>query len=278
MSPSALRRQIGQLLIAGFRGEQIPVEIRSLAREFGLGGVILFGRNIVEPGQVAELCITRRQLTADVPAWVSVDQEGGRVATAESAVYGMAAHGDAWPERRRAPGGAICARAGGRAPGRRHHARFRAGSGRAHESEKPDYRRPCLSRACRGRGAVGERDRAHAAGRRRGGLREAFSRPWRYQHRLASRAAAGGAPTGTAARGRVRAVSRGHRSRRRDHHDGSRARPRAGRTVVPPRCPDGLSRASASGTEVQRRDSQRRPRDEGARQRLPGSGIGRPRD
>src|SRR5262245_59733015 len=80
MSPSALRRQIGQLLIAGFRGDQIPVEMRSLAREFGLGGVILFGRNIVEPGQVAELCHDAARLTADVPAWVSVDQEGGRVA------------------------------------------------------------------------------------------------------------------------------------------------------------------------------------------------------
>ena len=80
MSPSALRRQIGQLLIAGFRGEQIPVEIRSLAREFGLGGVILFSRNIVEPRQVAELCYDAARLTADVPAWVSVDQEGGRVA------------------------------------------------------------------------------------------------------------------------------------------------------------------------------------------------------
>jgi beta-N-acetylhexosaminidase len=80
MSPSALRRQIGQLLIAGFHGDQIPVEIRSLAREFSLGGVILFGRNIVEPRQVAELCHEASQLTADVPAWVSVDQEGGRVA------------------------------------------------------------------------------------------------------------------------------------------------------------------------------------------------------
>ena len=41
MSPSALRRQIGQLLIAGFNGHAIPPELRSLAREFGLGGVIL---------------------------------------------------------------------------------------------------------------------------------------------------------------------------------------------------------------------------------------------
>ena len=54
MSPSALRRQIGELLIAGFSGHQIPVELRSLAREFGLGGVILFARNIDEPEQVAD--------------------------------------------------------------------------------------------------------------------------------------------------------------------------------------------------------------------------------
>jgi len=80
MSPAALRRQIGQLLIAGFDGHQIPIELGSLAREFGLGGVILFARNISEPEQVAELCHDASRLTADVPLWVSVDQEGGRVA------------------------------------------------------------------------------------------------------------------------------------------------------------------------------------------------------
>jgi beta-N-acetylhexosaminidase len=80
MSPSALRREIGQLLIAGFNGPTIPVELKSLAREFGLGGTILFARNIVEPEQVAELCHEASQLSAPVPAWVSVDQEGGRVA------------------------------------------------------------------------------------------------------------------------------------------------------------------------------------------------------
>lgn len=80
MSPLALRRQIGQLVIAGFDGDQIPVELRAVAREFGLGGVILFARNIVEPEQVAELCHDAARLTAEMPAWVSVDQEGGRVA------------------------------------------------------------------------------------------------------------------------------------------------------------------------------------------------------
>jgi beta-N-acetylhexosaminidase len=75
-----LRRQIGQLLIAGFNGAALPIELKSLAREFGLGGVILFARNIVEPEQVAELAFDAAHLIPDLPPWVSVDQEGGRVA------------------------------------------------------------------------------------------------------------------------------------------------------------------------------------------------------
>ena len=71
---------MGQLLIAGFNGQQIPAELRSIAREFGLGGVILFARNVVDPEQVAELSFDAAQLVADLPVWVSVDQEGGRVA------------------------------------------------------------------------------------------------------------------------------------------------------------------------------------------------------
>jgi beta-N-acetylhexosaminidase len=80
MSPTALRRQIGQLLIAGFDGEHIPTELRALAKEFGLGGVILFARNIADPEQVAELSFEASRLVPDLPGWVSVDQEGGRVA------------------------------------------------------------------------------------------------------------------------------------------------------------------------------------------------------
>jgi len=77
---SLLRRQIGQLLIAGFNGGALPIELRSLAREFGLGGVILFARNIAEPEQVAEVAYEAARLVPELPAWVSVDQEGGRVA------------------------------------------------------------------------------------------------------------------------------------------------------------------------------------------------------
>jgi beta-N-acetylhexosaminidase len=80
MSPAALRHQIGQLLIAGFEGAAVPVELKAIAREFGLGGLILFARNIEAPEQVAELSYEAARLVPDLPLWVSVDQEGGRVA------------------------------------------------------------------------------------------------------------------------------------------------------------------------------------------------------
>jgi len=80
MSPLALRRTIGQLLIAGFHGQQIPSELKEIAREWSLGGVILFARNISEPEALAELCHEAARLVPQVPLWVSMDQEGGRVA------------------------------------------------------------------------------------------------------------------------------------------------------------------------------------------------------
>lgn len=75
-----IRRSVGQLLLAGFAGPDLPQEIRSLAREFSLGGVVLFRRNVEEPAQVAELAYRARTLLPDTPLWVGVDQEGGRVA------------------------------------------------------------------------------------------------------------------------------------------------------------------------------------------------------
>jgi beta-N-acetylhexosaminidase len=78
--PSAIRREIGQLLIGSLAGSTITPEIRSVAREFSLGGVTLFSRNIEAPEQVAELSIDLQTLAADLPLWVAVDQEGGRVA------------------------------------------------------------------------------------------------------------------------------------------------------------------------------------------------------
>jgi beta-N-acetylhexosaminidase len=78
--PLATRRRIGQLLIGSFPAHDLPVELRALAREFDLGGVILFSRNIESPEQVSELAAEAEALGAEQPLWVSVDQEGGRVA------------------------------------------------------------------------------------------------------------------------------------------------------------------------------------------------------
>src|SRR3954447_22866764 len=78
--PSSLRLDIGQLLIGSLRGTTITPELRSLAKEFQLGGVILFARNIEAPEQVAELAYDVQLLATESPLWVSVDQEGGRVA------------------------------------------------------------------------------------------------------------------------------------------------------------------------------------------------------
>lgn len=78
--PSTIRRDIGQLLTGSLPGPTVTAEIRSLAREFQLGGIILFARNIEAPEQVAELSHDIQQLAGDMPLWVAVDQEGGRVA------------------------------------------------------------------------------------------------------------------------------------------------------------------------------------------------------
>ena len=80
MSLRELRRHIGRLAIVGFSGHSVPSGLRQLAAEFDLGGVIYFSRNIVEPRQVVELSREVAALATDWPLWISVDQEGGRVA------------------------------------------------------------------------------------------------------------------------------------------------------------------------------------------------------
>jgi beta-N-acetylhexosaminidase len=84
MSLRDIRRHIGQIAIAGFAGHSIPSDLRSLAREFDLGGVILFARNVEAPEQVADVSREAQSLARELPLWVSVDQEGGRVARLKS--------------------------------------------------------------------------------------------------------------------------------------------------------------------------------------------------
>src|SRR5690348_10491622 len=79
MSRRDIRAHVGELLISGFDGLTLPAEMREIAREFDLGGTIIFSRNVEAPAQVAELAIATESLRKETPLWFSVDQEGGRV-------------------------------------------------------------------------------------------------------------------------------------------------------------------------------------------------------
>src|SRR5262245_15934988 len=70
--------------MVGFDGHEPSPDVRRLVREFRVGGVVLFSRNVDGPEQVAELVRELQSLARDarheLPLLVAVDQEGGRVA------------------------------------------------------------------------------------------------------------------------------------------------------------------------------------------------------
>jgi beta-N-acetylhexosaminidase len=70
--------------MVGFDGFEASSDVKRLIQELGVGGVILFARNVDAPEQVAELVRelqgVARDAGHDLPLLVAVDQEGGRVA------------------------------------------------------------------------------------------------------------------------------------------------------------------------------------------------------
>ncbi len=80
---SELDSKIGQLLMAGIPGKSLDNGTGALIRDYNLGGVILFSRNIKDPAQLAKLCRDLQDTAMryqNVPLFLAVDQEGGRVA------------------------------------------------------------------------------------------------------------------------------------------------------------------------------------------------------
>jgi len=78
-----LNTKIGRLFMAGIPGTRLDDDTDALIRHYCIGGVILFSRNIEDPVQLAALCNDLQDRAIryhNIPLFLAVDQEGGRVA------------------------------------------------------------------------------------------------------------------------------------------------------------------------------------------------------
>jgi beta-N-acetylhexosaminidase len=76
--------RLGQLVLAGFRGTEADADddLRRLICGVRVGGLVLFGRNVVEPAQVTRLTDRAREIARECGApslLIAVDAEGGQV-------------------------------------------------------------------------------------------------------------------------------------------------------------------------------------------------------
>lgn len=78
-----LKEKIGQLLMAGFEGLMPNENISDLLQNHFIGGIVLFSRNLDNPGQAFALTQELQRMamaTTGIPLWIGTDQEGGMVA------------------------------------------------------------------------------------------------------------------------------------------------------------------------------------------------------
>jgi len=83
INPLELDKKIGQLFIGGMPGPELDYNTIKLIKDYNLGGIILFKRNIIDPVQLACLCRDIQNLSMEyigIPLFLAIDQEGGRVA------------------------------------------------------------------------------------------------------------------------------------------------------------------------------------------------------
>lgn len=79
----SLRELIGQHMIIGVSGTTLTNDEKKFITENNISGVILMGRNCVEPKQVRDLCAEiqslRHKMKDRAPLFIGIDMEGGRV-------------------------------------------------------------------------------------------------------------------------------------------------------------------------------------------------------
>ena len=89
LTDEELKKEIGQMLMVGFRGIEAPENyyIYNVIKEIGVGSIILsdydvpsssFPRNIINPEQTKKL-ISDLQKYSDIPLFMAVDVEGGNI-------------------------------------------------------------------------------------------------------------------------------------------------------------------------------------------------------
>jgi beta-N-acetylhexosaminidase len=75
------KQKLGQVFISGIDGETLTNEEKEMLEEGYLGGVILFGKNIVNEEQLKALTneIVKTATVSGITPFISIDQEGGQV-------------------------------------------------------------------------------------------------------------------------------------------------------------------------------------------------------
>lgn len=83
MSKPSLDEMLGQLLVVGFPGKQVPEEMEAFMKEHKIGNIILFARNMGTPEEVKKLTSSLQRIAKksgqELPLLISVDQENGVV-------------------------------------------------------------------------------------------------------------------------------------------------------------------------------------------------------
>ena len=74
----SLEEKIGQMLIVSYEGTSVTEELFSLLNQVKPGGFILFSNNFSDYEQTQKL-IADIKSTSEIPMFISIDQEGGRV-------------------------------------------------------------------------------------------------------------------------------------------------------------------------------------------------------
>ncbi|PHH90030.1 hypothetical protein CDD83_4684 [Cordyceps sp. RAO-2017] len=77
------RKAVGQLFAVGFHGAEVDDDIASLIRDYGVGAIVLFKRNVRDAGQLRALCLGLQRLASESgheqPLLIGIDQENGLV-------------------------------------------------------------------------------------------------------------------------------------------------------------------------------------------------------